>query len=256
MSYDIKQELIPNLPKTPYRNGVGAWEGIVNHSTDTPNASAQNERDFEANNWNNAFVHFFVDDVSIIQVADTNYKAWGAGANANPRFIHIELCEFADATRFKNAYDRYVWLTVHLLVSKGMKVIDGVTVWSHAEVTAKLGGTTHTDPINFLASHGISWGQHIGNLQAEYNRQVEPAPTPTPASTSKTLFKVQCGAFKVKTNATDLSNSLKAKGYVNIIVYENTLYKVQVGAFSVKQNADNLMNQLKAKGFSAFIIQE
>lgn len=33
------------------------------------------------------------------------------------------------------------------------------------------------------------------------------------------------------------------------------LYKVQVGAFSVKSNADKLANELKAKGYSCFIVE-
>ena len=33
------------------------------------------------------------------------------------------------------------------------------------------------------------------------------------------------------------------------------LYKVQVGAFSVKSNAEKLANELKAKGYSCFIVQ-
>ncbi|PFS69499.1 N-acetylmuramoyl-L-alanine amidase, partial [Bacillus cereus] len=30
--------IIPDLPKQPYRNGVGAYEGVVAHSTATPEA--------------------------------------------------------------------------------------------------------------------------------------------------------------------------------------------------------------------------
>lgn len=35
----------------------------------------------------------------------------------------------------------------------------------------------------------------------------------------------------------------------------STLYKVQVGAFSVKSNAEKLASELKAKGYSCFIVQ-
>ena len=34
--------LIPDLPKQPYRYGVGAYEGVVAHSTATPEAPAIN----------------------------------------------------------------------------------------------------------------------------------------------------------------------------------------------------------------------
>ncbi|MGQ7173811.1 hypothetical protein ACUOCP_54060, partial [Escherichia sp. R-CC3] len=32
--------LIPDAPKTPYRGGVGAYEGVVAHSTPTPHLFA------------------------------------------------------------------------------------------------------------------------------------------------------------------------------------------------------------------------
>lgn len=67
------------------------------------------------------------------------------------------------------------------------------------------------------------------------------------------LYKVQTGAFKVKSNATTLSNKLKNCGYDNFIVWEGNLYKVQVGAFSVYDNAVSLRNELKEKGFDTFI---
>jgi N-acetylmuramoyl-L-alanine amidase len=189
MSYPISVNLISGLPKKPFRKGASAYEGIVNHSTATPEATAAAERNYEAAHWSNAFVHFFVDWTSIIQVADTNYQAWGAGPNANPRFVHIELCETADPGKFAESYKRYVWLTAKLLKDKNLGVSDGGTLVSHAWVTKNLGGTTHTDPIVYLQSHGISWAQHVANVAAEYNGQAAPAPQPLQQSTPSGYVK-------------------------------------------------------------------
>ena len=53
--------LIPDVPKTPYRGGIGAYEGVVAHSTATPEAPAINIQRYETRTWRNAFVHYAVD---------------------------------------------------------------------------------------------------------------------------------------------------------------------------------------------------
>lgn len=68
------------------------------------------------------------------------------------------------------------------------------------------------------------------------------------------LYKVQVGAFSVRTNAENLVNQLKALGYNPFIVLEGGLYKVQVGAFSVRANAEALVAELQSKGFDAIIV--
>lgn len=168
MSYPITQSFIPGLPKNPYRCGVGVYEGVVNHSTADTGATDENERDFEATHWNDAFVHFFVDWDSIIQVADTNYLAWGCGPQGNTRYVQIELCETTDSNQFQESYNRYVWLTAKILHDKNLGVVDGKTLVSHDWITKNLGGTTHTDPIAYLASHGVTWAQHVQNVSVAY----------------------------------------------------------------------------------------
>ncbi|PEV74625.1 N-acetylmuramoyl-L-alanine amidase, partial [Bacillus cereus] len=63
--------IIPDLPKQPYRYGVGAYEGVVAHSTATPEAPAINIQKYESRTWRNAFVHYAVDWNETIQIADT-----------------------------------------------------------------------------------------------------------------------------------------------------------------------------------------
>ncbi|PDX97477.1 N-acetylmuramoyl-L-alanine amidase, partial [Bacillus pseudomycoides] len=71
--------IIDGLPKTPYRYGVGAYEGVVAHSTATPEAPAINIQKYETRTWRNAFVHYAVDWNETIQIADTKYIAYGGG---------------------------------------------------------------------------------------------------------------------------------------------------------------------------------
>ncbi|MBZ8123930.1 N-acetylmuramoyl-L-alanine amidase [Bacillus thuringiensis] len=160
--------IIPDLPKQPYRYGVGAYEGVVAHSTATPEAPAINIRNYEARTWRNAFVHFAVDWNETIQIADTKYIAYGAGPAANKRFVHVELSESSNPAKFKSSYERYVKLLAKILKDNGLTVEQGL--WTHEDVTRKLGGTDHEDPRAYLASHGISIAQFRADVKKAYEK--------------------------------------------------------------------------------------
>jgi len=67
-----------------------------------------------------------------------------------------------------------------------------------------------------------------------------------------TLYRVQVGAFSLKSNAEKLMSELKSKGY-SAFISSTDLHRVQMGAFSVKNNAERLAGELRAKGYSAII---
>ncbi|MCQ6527841.1 N-acetylmuramoyl-L-alanine amidase [Bacillus mycoides] len=159
--------IIPDLLKQPYRNGIGAYEGIVAHSTATPEAPAINIQKYESRTWRSAFVHYAVDWDETIQIADTKYIAYGGGPTANKRFVHVELCETADYDKFKRSYDKYVKLLAKILRDRGLSVEKGL--WTHYDVTKHLGGTDHEDPLDYLKSHGVSEGQFRADVQRVYN---------------------------------------------------------------------------------------
>ncbi|PDZ12258.1 N-acetylmuramoyl-L-alanine amidase [Bacillus pseudomycoides] len=159
--------IIPDLPKQPYRYGVGAYEGVVAHSTATPEAPAINIQKYETRTWRNAFVHYAVDWNETIQIADIRYIAYGGGPGANKRFVHVELCETADYDKFKRSYDKYVKLLAKILRDRGLTVEKGL--WTHYDVTKYLGGTDHEDPLDYLRSHGVSEAQFRADVQRAYN---------------------------------------------------------------------------------------
>ncbi|ASN69606.1 N-acetylmuramoyl-L-alanine amidase [Bacillus paranthracis] len=159
--------IIPDLPKQSYRYGVGAYEGVVAHSTATPEAPAINIQKYESRTWRSAFVHYAVDWNETIQIADTKYIAYGAGPGANKRFVHVELCETRDYEKFKRSYDKYVKLLAKILRDRGISVEKGL--WTHYDVTKYLGGTDHEDPLDYLKSHGVSEAQFRADVQRAYN---------------------------------------------------------------------------------------
>ncbi|MBW3490774.1 N-acetylmuramoyl-L-alanine amidase [Bacillus sp. FDAARGOS_1420] len=172
--------LIPDVPKMPYRGGVGAYEGVVAHSTATPEAPAINIQRYETRTWRNAFVHYAVDWNETIQIADTKYIAYGAGPAANKRFVHVELCETADYAKFKRSYEKYVRLLAKILKDNKLPVEKGL--WTHNDVRKYLGGTDHEDPLDYLKSHGVSEVQFRADVQRAYNNSSVEASAPEKSS--------------------------------------------------------------------------
>lgn len=162
-----REMIIPGLPKVEYRNGYGAYEGVVAHSTATPEAPAINIRNYEVRTWRSAFVHYVTDWDENIQIASTKYQAWGAGPAANKRFVHVELSETSDPIKFKKSYERYVKLLAKIL--RDRNIHPSVGLWTHKDITYKLGGTDHEDPIQYLKSHGVSESQFRNDVLKAYN---------------------------------------------------------------------------------------
>jgi hypothetical protein len=70
---------------------------------------------------------------------------------------------------------------------------------------------------------------------------------------SDVLYRVQVGAYSVRSNADNMLAKIKAKGFDAFITQVDGMYKVQVGAYSVKANADVQLKRIKDAGFDAFI---
>lgn len=69
----------------------------------------------------------------------------------------------------------------------------------------------------------------------------------------KTLYRVQCGAYKIKENAENQLAIIRAKGIDAFIVQIDGLYKIQVGAYGIKENAENQLKKMKSMGFNCFV---
>lgn len=147
------------FPKNAYRNGVGKPEGVVVHETANPSSTIYNEIAYMKKNYNNAFVHSFVDADHIINIANTNYLAWGVGFPGNARYVQFEQVEVHSKSAFAHEVANAAWYTAYLLHQYGLKPnradYDGKgTVWSHRAVAKYLGGSTHTDPVGYYSSNG------------------------------------------------------------------------------------------------------
>ena len=197
----IKQNFIEGLPHYPYDFGFGGYIGVVAHCTgnygDKFGDTAINERKFESETWGSAFVHFFCDDTCILQVADLNYKAWGAGKLVNGKYAHVELCQALDKEKFAKGYANYVSCLAYVLAKKKLGVADGKTLVSHSWVSKNLGGTDHEDPIAYLKSHGKSWADLVKDVDSEYKKQTAPV---VPNVTINEAVDFICGKIKSASN--------------------------------------------------------
>lgn len=69
------------------------------------------------------------------------------------------------------------------------------------------------------------------------------------------IYRVQVGAYLLKTNADRTLKKLKQKGFNPIIIKSGKLYKVQVGAYAKIENAQNIQKKLKNFGFKSIIVE-
>lgn len=224
--------------KCPYEMNA---EFIVVHNT-ANDASAANEIAYMIRNNNEVSYHYAVDDKQIVQGIPENRNAWHAGdggnGKGNRKGLAIEICySKSGGSRFIAAEKLAAKFIAFKLKEKGWDI---TKVKKHQDFSKKYCPHRTLD---------MGWDRFLNMIKAEMNQS---APKPSQPSTG-TLYRVQTGAFKEKSNADSLVKKLKAAGFDTYMVQEGGLYKVQVGAFGNKSNAENMVTKLKAKGFQAFI---
>ena len=186
-------------------------------------------------------------------------RSWCSSSAANDnRAITIEVASDTTEPYAVNdkAYAALLDLVTDICRRNGIKKL----VWSTKknERVNHLNGcnlTVHRDYAN-KSCPGNYLYERQGAIAAEVNKRLgaSAAEPETPSSGTGTLYKVQTGAFKQKSNAQTLEKKLKAAGFDAYVVNTGGYYKVQVGAFSKKANAEAMLAKLKAAGYSdAFI---
>ena len=186
-------------------------------------------------------------------------RSWCSSSAANDnRAITIEVASDTTEPYAVNdkAYAALLDLVTDICRRNGIKKL----VWSTKknERVNHLNGcnlTVHRDYAN-KSCPGNYLYERQGAIAAEVNKRLgaSAAEPETHSSGTGTLYKVQTGAFKQKSNAQTLEKKLKAAGFDTYVVNTGGYYKVQVGAFSKKANAEAMLAKLKAAGYSdAFI---
>ncbi|MCD8843401.1 glucosaminidase domain-containing protein [Staphylococcus gallinarum] len=206
---NYEQDIASYLPQYNYR--YGKPEGIVMHDTANDNSTITGEVNYMKNNYNSAFVHAYVDGNRIIETANTDYLAWGAGAPANERFIHVELVHTHDYDSFARSINNYADYAATNLRYYGLKPdsaeYDGAgTVWTHKAVSTYLGGTDHSDPHGYLAAHNYSYDELYDLIYEKYLIQTGQAAdwgttSSNNSGSTKTDDTPKTGQLSVKSNS-------------------------------------------------------
>lgn len=153
----IQTQIWAGYPTDNMEYATGAPQGVVVHETATYNDSIQGEMNYAISHYENAFVHSYVSDSQIINVANTDLKCWGSGVQGNARFVQFEQIEVHSKSAFAYEINNAAYYTAYLLNEYDLTpelCVNGVgTVWSHHDVSTYLGGTDHTDPDGYWATN-------------------------------------------------------------------------------------------------------
>ncbi|MBF2423415.1 SH3 domain-containing protein [Listeria welshimeri] len=178
-SNPIIEQQIKNFDRFVYKDGYGKPKGFVVHETANDNSTITSEINYMTNNWQNAFVHTFVDSSRIIQIHPTEYAVWGAGPKANPYFVQSELVREKTKEKFYKSINNDAYYVAFNLKQYGLIPVNahntGIgTVWSHDAVSRYLGGTTHSDPVGYFAKWGYSFNEFFDLVNYKYNELTVP----------------------------------------------------------------------------------
>lgn len=90
---EITDNIEKSFEQSAYKTSDGKPRGIIIHDTGVDNSTIDSEINYMVQNYDEEgiFVHSFIDDATILRIADEKYEAQGAGAKANPYYIQFEL---------------------------------------------------------------------------------------------------------------------------------------------------------------------
>lgn len=196
------------------------------------------------------------EDGHVCLIVDEANRSWCSSSNANDqRAITIECASDTSEpyTMSDAVYDKLVDLCIDICKRNDIKKLlwfaDKAKSLSYEPENGEAVLTVHrwfankSCPGNWLYNR-------LGDLASKVNAGLGNA---APQQPSKTLYRVQTGAFKNKSNAQTLEAKVKKAGFETCIAVIDGLYKVQVGAYSKKENANAQAVKLKAAGFDCFV---
>lgn len=195
-------------------------------------------------------------DGRVCLIVDEANRSWCSSSNVNDqRAITIECAsDRSEPYTMNNAvYNKLVDLCIDICKRNGIRKLlwfaDKTKSLSYEPANGEAVLTVHrwfankSCPGNWLYSR-------LEDLASKVNAGLSNA---APQQPSKTLYRVQTGAFKNKSNAQVLEAKVKKAGFETYITVVDGLYKVQVGAYSKKENANAQAAKLKAAGFDCFV---
>ena len=153
--------------------------------------------------------------IATYQTLPWNYRGWHAGGSANDTHIGFEICEdgLTDASYFSAVYKEAVELCVYLCKQYGLTEKD---IICHSE-GCKLGiASNHGDVMHWFPKHGKSMDTFRAAVKV--GLAATEAPVPVTPTTPKKYYRVQVGAYSVKSNADAMLAKIKAAGFTDAFI--------------------------------------
>lgn len=147
--------------------------------------------------------------IATYQTLPWNHRGWHAGGAANNTHIGFEICEdgLTNAAYFNAVYKEAVDLCVYLCKQYGLTEKD---IICHSE-GHKLGvASNHGDVMHWFPKHGKSMDTFRVAVKSGL-ALVEP-------TAPKKYYRVQLGAFSVKSNADAMLRKVKAAGFTDAFI--------------------------------------
>ena len=166
--YEIIQDYkVSNGKAGRFSAGKPTW--VVVHSSGNPNAGIDSEIAYMARNQDNAYVQAWCGHNKIVEIANTDYRCWGAGRTANRYAVQIEVTEDKRLSKAQKlqAIDREAFWVAVQCAYYGIPLNK---VYSHADISRMYPqDTDHTDPIAFFKSVGVSWSAFKEQVKKYYD---------------------------------------------------------------------------------------
>lgn len=157
--------------------------------------------------------------IATYQTLPWNHRGWHCGSGAkgsgNDTHIGFEICEdgLTDTSYFSAIYKEAVELCAYLCKQYGLTEKD---IICHSE-GYKLGiASNHGDVMHWWPKHG----KNMDTFRAEVGKLLAESETPKPETPTepKKLYRVQVGAYSVKTNADAMLAKVKAAGFKDAFI--------------------------------------
>lgn len=172
--------------------------------------------------YNDVCMHAFIgkNDKGVVEVYHTlpyNYACWGCGSGSKGSYnyapyphIQFEICEDAltDTAYFINAFNTAIEYCAYLCNKLGLKP---ESIVSHKEASALGYASAHGDPENWL----LKYGKNMDWFRAQVKNKLK---TTADDSKTKTIYRVQVGAYENYDNALKFLETVKKSGYKNAFI--------------------------------------
>ena len=149
--------------------------------------------------------------IATYQTLPWDHRGWHAGGYANNSHIGFEICEdnLSDASYFNAIYKEATELCAHLCNLYDLTEKD---IIGHYEGYQKKIASNHGDPRHWFSRHGKSMDTFRSDVKKLLTIPVASTP-PT-----KKLYRVQVGAYSVKSNAEAMLARVKTAGFTDAFI--------------------------------------